>query len=321
MSESGRSHHITRALLLLALAGCGSDSNDEVIQRRLIPVLVKERTTAGRLANQDAWSPCTAEASDTAVVARSHCQARSSSATNDARLKKRWSPRLAKRSAVTLRAEALFELKWHNKSKVSLQRAIALLEQARKLAPTDPLILNDLAVAYIELAQLIQQLDPMLLALDLVGRALAHDSTQLAARFNRALIMERLYLDASARDAWARYLKMDSGSKWSEDAHPHKRALAQVPDSIRWDLASLASATPEAVSNWVRRSPQMAHDTFYAAVLPEWGRALQLGREERANELLRLAERIARGFAAFDGEQSVPLALDAIQRRPGEARR
>jgi hypothetical protein len=46
---------IGATLLSALLSGCDEPASDAVINRRLIPELVQQRITAGRLAHQDAW--------------------------------------------------------------------------------------------------------------------------------------------------------------------------------------------------------------------------------------------------------------------------
>ena len=49
------------------------------------------------------------------------------------------------------------------------------------------------------------------------------------ARFNRALILERLGVLEKARKAWAAYLDLDNGSEWSVEAREHLRELGPKP--------------------------------------------------------------------------------------------
>ncbi len=281
----------------------------------MIRKLIDQRLTVGRLANQEAWNACATLWTDGLVVPNTMCNETAADPTTDAALEARWGPRLsARRTPVTLRAEALLELKWHHDTLPALDRALAALEQARELVPQDPIILNDLAVAYIEMAERSQQLEPMLRALDLVERALVQDSMLVAARFNRALIMERLYLLESARRAWTRYLVLDAHSKWREEAEQHIRELPLTADTTTWNLAKLEAAPADSTRSWVSRSPQTARDFCFFTLLPAWGRAVQGGKGAHAKTLLRLAQDIARGFAEMQGDQSVALAIEPIMR-------
>jgi CHAT domain-containing protein len=222
---------------------------------------------------------------------------------------------------VSLRAGALLELRWGAGSPRAADRAIALLELARRRASDDPAVLNDLSVAYLEEAQTTQRLEPMLHALDLVERAVTRDSLASPVLYNRALVMERLYLLESARDAWSRYRAVERDPGWRAEADVHLRRLSAALEqgAKRGTLSTGGAASPALVAEFVKTAPQQARDTALQ-LLGEWGKALSRDQPDSAERVLGRVRMIADGFEAMDGDRSVGLALraveQAIRRRP-----
>src|SRR5215213_3985276 len=116
----------------------------------------------------------------------------------------------------------------------------------------------------------------MLRALDAVERAVAADSLDFSILFNRALILQRLYLVESAERAWGRYLAVERDPRWRSEAEAHARRVAQVPDTVSW--GSLLKSPPEQVdaaarariARIVRHAPHAARDSSFV-LLGAWG--------------------------------------------------
>jgi len=297
----------------LLLAGCGPDRHAPV-DARSVTALFDERFTAGRLAAQTEWHACAAEDRSVLVV-RSRCSPalkwgspgyeRLADATADAR------SRLGSDSSSSaLHARALLELRWHEGRPERLDRAVDTLQAARRALPRDPDVLNDLAVAYLAVGERDGRLRPVLRALETVEEALAADPAHLAALFNRALILDRLYLAASARRAWMQYLSRERDPAWQREAGERLRAataVAQPPadDRARW---LEAGADPAAVASFVRREPAHARE-FGFRVLGEWGLAVARRDSDRASRLLALAGEIAAAQDSLAGDRSVAEAV------------
>lgn len=298
--------------------------------RRLTNALLHERFTTGQLAGQEAWEPCALTDADS-LVPRSRCgrppQADTTRARRirDARRAARDEIRRAS-SATTLRAGALLDLRSANAAPARLDSAVARLEMARRRKPRSPVILNDLAVAYLELAERDQQLMPMLRALDAIERAFARDSTLPSVVFNRALIHQRLYLMGRAELAWKRYLRAEEDTAWRAEAEAHARRVEQAADTVTWEplLRSPparmdAGARADIVAR-VRNSPQAARE-FGFPLLAGWGTALEHGELPRSARLLALAREIGAAARALGLDQSVSLAVDAIDAAAGDSLR
>jgi CHAT domain-containing protein/Flp pilus assembly protein TadD len=315
--------------LLLAIGGCRHAVDDRSISQRSINVLLADRFTAGRLAQQTAWARCVLADTDS-VVPHTRCGEPPKQDT------KRWDRigglaselgRIGRRDSTPLylRAAALVELSAGAASPSRVAHAVTSLERARRLAPNDPEILNDLAVAYLELGQADQRLETMLRALDAIEQAVEHDSTAAAGLFNRALILERLYMIASAKQGWSRYLAVERNEEWRAEAQEHLQRLAQGMAARAWSqiqsLASTDGDTPPAeFVELVARAPQDARDSAFA-ILREWGVSLRSGDTAHAKASLAMAREIARALELRRLDGSVSLAVRAIDEAAGDPAR
>jgi CHAT domain-containing protein len=108
--------------------------------------------------------------------------------------------------------------------------AVADLSTARALSPNDPSLLTDLAIAYAMRAETAQHPVDYATALDLLGKALQLDASHLRARFNLALIQERLFNYQDAIEQWQAYLRLDVGSPWANEA---RRRLNDLLEKVK----------------------------------------------------------------------------------------
>lgn len=256
------------------------------------------RFTSGRLAKQP-WRPCRAT-DTTLLVPRSQCSEPIAASTPGLDAYRRGvlavrREQVRDSSVATLYAMALLNLRAQD-SRSALDRAVASLEQARAQAPNDAGILNDLAVAYLAVGERDQALMPMLRALDVVDAALARDSTYGPARFNRALILQRLFLAGSAAHAWSAYIAGERDEEWKSEAQVHLRELAQSQDSL----------APRFFS-------QRARQRFFA-LLGAWGEAVNTGNRARADSQLARATAL-RDSLGNAPDQSVAMTLDWLRPR------
>ena len=106
--------------------------------------------------------------------------------------------------------------------------AILALERAAAATPNDPVILNDLAVAYLERQRWRSDRVDAGRAMSTLQRAWQLAQTPEIA-FNRALAFEANHQDADAIRAWQAYLAMDSSSEWAADARERLNTLQQTP--------------------------------------------------------------------------------------------
>ena len=290
---------------LLLLAACAAESGTRTVVRHVHDRVIEDRFTIGRLARQNAWAACSSN-DTTLVVPRFRCGdaftpgtrsfERSAALSSDVRTL------LATDStADALHATAVFNLRWRGASVTSEDKAVALLERARRRDPTNPEILNDLAVAYLEIGQREQQLQPMLRALDVIEQAYEHDSTSLPTLYNRALALELLYLTARARNAWTRYAELERDAEWRADGVQRLEHLTRA-DTDPAQSTTGAPATP---------LPQAARDQAFRH-LGEWADAMARDSSRVATEALAQARRIGEALDELKVDRSVSLAVSAI---------
>lgn len=321
---------IALVLVMLGLAYGYASRSQETAGQRLARMLVAERFTAGRLTGQTAWQECV-PVDTTALVPPTRCGA---PPDRDSRRFRRieelvHAARAAPQpdsSPAALRARALVDLRFADTSTVALERAAATLEQALRLTPDDAGLLNELGVAYLALGQRTQQLTPMLRALDAVERAVERDSVRVEILFNRALVLQRLYLIASAERAWTRYLAVERDPRWRAEAHAHARWVAQVPDTVSWDAlltappVRLDDATRTRIAALVRSRAHAARDSAFV-LLGAWGRAVEAGDSASAAARLVVARAIGAALDARGADHGVSLAVRAIDESRGDVKR
>jgi CHAT domain-containing protein len=156
-------------------------------------------------------------------------------------------------------------------------------------AAADPRVLNDLGVAYLARSREPGRQYDGILAFDAIEHALSTGES-VEARFNRALILERLGLVATSQRAWEDYLSRDAESDWAREARAHLRALAapRGDASLRAEFDSaIGRCDDHAVAEIARRSPHTARLAVQDEVLAAWAHAATDGRRDAAATLLR----------------------------------
>ncbi|HVR38357.1 MAG TPA: CHAT domain-containing protein [Thermoanaerobaculia bacterium] len=146
-------------------------------------------------------------------------------------------------------------------------QAVARLRTAVQASPNDAAAWSDLAAA--QYAAALRLSRPSLLPEALVSadRALRIDARSPEARFNRALILERLGLAQEARAAWQHYLEVDSSSPWAAEARDRMKKIEQgadnrgAPDAQR----TRAYAEVETLGRWAESNS--AHELSSARTI------------------------------------------------------
>ncbi len=121
--------------------------------------------------------------------------------------------------------------------KGNIDQAILQFEKARDLAPENAEIFNDLGAALLEKSKTVQKSDSgqslelKSKALEDLSRAVELAPGLLAARFNKALCLQRLSMNAEAKNAWEEYIKLDPASPWTEEAKRNLNLLSNERQS------------------------------------------------------------------------------------------
>lgn len=317
-SIDGRATIIVAVVTLAALA-CRPETKEVAAARRLANMLSADRYTMGRLARNNSWQRCVIADTST-LVPRAQCGeairpageqfTRIQAASRDLRHVRAVNP-----SPETLHAQGLLTLRL-GRVPSAIDSAVASLERARRARPESAEILNDLAVAYLELGQRDQDLEPTLRALDAVERALDRDSTLRPALFNHALIQQRLYLTANAAKAWARFLAVERDEGWRQEAQDFARRLTSNEATSSWvDVRRGGRVAGDSVRvevmSLVRRSRNAARDHAFS-LLREWGAAVVQHDDSVAASTLGTIREIAVALDAVGADKSVALAVHSI---------
>ena len=178
---------------------------------------------------------------------------------------------------------------------------------------------NDYAVACITRSD---ELDDPTLAIDAVSacdHALAIDTRNAAAHFNRGLALTRLGLLTSAADEWKRAAADDPSSPWAAEAL--QRAHNVPPNTLDgWTsaLPHIAQLDAKQLDALVRAYPQQARTYGEGICMTEWADAILSGDSALADQRLTLARHIGDILRVFSGESllhdSVLAADDTIRK-------
>ncbi|HVT60349.1 MAG TPA: CHAT domain-containing protein [Thermoanaerobaculia bacterium] len=200
----------------------------------------------------------------------------------------------------------------------SVEHAVRDLAIAAALAPHDRALASDLAAAYLLCADSTGEPWDLVLALGASEAAAAPSPAAPEALFNRALILEKLYLRGEARQAWELYLRRDPFSGWALEAREHLRRLRQPVRAELWSarVAALRTAAlpgdATALRALVEILPQAAREHAVEEVLGEWGDLAAAGRNREARDRLATARAIGDALAALTGEETVARSVAAI---------
>ena len=156
-------------------------------------------------------------------------------------------------------------------------------------------------------------------ALASADHALRIDPLLAEARFNRALILEKLGLSDGAREAWQRYLEVDAGSQWAVEA---RERLAKLPAttgdasfrSRDLPLLERAVATNDRarVERLVAQYRQQARTFAEAEHLGLWGEAVLRGDVAEASRLRDVARAVGDALVRVNGESLLRDAVSSI---------
>jgi len=193
-------------------------------------------------------------------------------------------------SVASRHAIGAWNIVWRN-----TDAAIEELRVAAALDPRNAAVQSDLAVALLQHAELAQ--DPLSIvdAYSANDRALAMAPRLTEAVFNRALILECLYLRELAVGQWKAYLAIDDRSPWADEAR--NRLLELERPAASWSSArrnverAAARGDSAGLADAVRQFPWRARNDV-RALLIQWARLYTSG-DARADTVSRQALTLA----------------------------
>jgi CHAT domain-containing protein len=204
--------------------------------------------------------------------------------------------------------------------------AVADLSAASARRPASAGLLSDLAAVHLQRARIEDDRWELVLGLAAASKAVALDQGLLAAQFNRALALERLYLQAEARDCWQRYAAAERDPGWAREAAVHLAAVAAPaaaggPSSLRSQLEAATAGDHQAARRLAQRVPQALREYAEGEVLARWATAEAADRRAEADRWLAMARAAGEALARGGGDPMVADTVGAIDRarRQGSA--
>jgi len=181
--------------------------------------------------------------------------------------------------------------------------------------------LNDLAAASYILSSRADEAANLTRGLSAVDRALELDPLLPEARFNRALLIERLGLRDAAREAWQACLEVDSKPGWADEVRSHIARLSQPPPQFREILQRMYDGvSDESARKSVAEFPQESRTWGETEILGRWGAAYLAGNSGEAAQNLAIARILGRAVRQQSGEVLLSEAVDAIDRCAAQRR-
>lgn len=105
------------------------------------------------------------------------------------------------------------------------EAAIQSFQRALDVEADSSSLQTDLASAYFQRAELGDRANDYAKAIELLGKVLAKNADNPIARFNRALINEKMFLYRQAIEDWEHYLRFDPQGEWANEANQHLNNL------------------------------------------------------------------------------------------------
>jgi tetratricopeptide (TPR) repeat protein len=200
-------------------------------------------------------------------------------------------------------------------SAAGFDEAVSRLEEALVLEPHDQEVLSDLAAAYLVRAEVNDDPRDLLAAVTWSEEALRLDSGAVEAHFNLSLALEKLHLDAQAREAWSDYLANDGASPWASEAEARRKALEKMSIDVRWQgvkrllaAGTFSRQTPKALVDVTQQARLYLEDE----VLSAWADASAAGDLPRAAVELRRAAVLAPTLMGVTGDTLLTQAVELL---------
>jgi len=205
-------------------------------------------------------------------------------------------------------------LKDHSDDAVSVLSKLAASQN-------DATVWSDLAAARYATSIAAESPEQLAQALADVDTALRLNANLPEARFNRALVLERLGIRKPAISAWKHFLAADGIGPWAVEARSRLSALEREQPEFKevFDREySQLSADPTAARALARRFPQDARVTAETEILARWSEAMKNGDSSSASRHLGVASAIGAELADAGGERIVRDAVSAIAHAKGD---
>jgi CHAT domain-containing protein len=191
-------------------------------------------------------------------------------------------------------------------------QAVDTLKKAAEKYPNDAKVHSDLAAAYFSRFEALGQATDLETGYEAAAQAVKLDPKLLEARFNKALILERLGHNSAAAEEWNQYLKLERDKGWAGEAdrhtHPSGRPISEMWPRDKERLREAAGRSDrKTVAEVVSRFPERSRQYVEDEVLPRWAVAADADPED-----LAIAREIGVVFRANHGDRLIADAVAAI---------
>lgn len=160
-------------------------------------------------------------------------------------------------------------------------------------------MLNDLAAIYLAKNSITEQSIYLIKALSTIDKALEADPKCkiVEIRFNRALLLQKLFLFPTANQAWQEYLQIDGSSAWADEARSYLAQMDMPSLSDIWAKEHLKldeSAIKEGVNSptvktIIEKFPHLARLYAIDELLPSWADNFLSSNTVLAKQKLQIA--------------------------------
>lgn len=198
--------------------------------------------------------------------------------------------------------------------------AITSLEIALAKSPNNAEILNDLAVVYLARAEDEDQPADIFEALSFIDSAITADPTLIEAKYNLALILQKLTLSSQARKFWAEYLTKDKSADWVKEVNSYIDKLNEPTLTALWEreknkVAIAANKNDyQTVKHLVTEFPHFARMYALDELIPAWATAYLKGDFEQANQALQTAQAIGKVLIEIHQDHMIDDGVATINR-------
>lgn len=307
---------VAAVLLNVRRSSAARPAGAALVTERFAREAGRHRLTGPRLSVSRAHAPCPARVPPGGTIPRATCPAPRSAPSLSRDLLSP-APLDADPLDPARYAAALVDVLWADDRGVSLDRAVAFLESAARLAdrPAGVLadILADLSGAYLARAEVRQRPEDLFRALDAAARAAALEPDNATACYNQALALEHAGADGGAARAWARCAALDGGSGWGIEARRRAGERAAAAADRTRGGPPPPDATPAEVDAFARAEPGTARVYGWGEALGAWGEAVLRGDTAAGARALARADAVGRALARRGGDASLADAVAAIR--------
>lgn len=202
---------------------------------------------------------------------------------------------------------------------LSIKRFELALEEIPE-AKKNAIFLNDLAVAYLARAHDEEQPADIFEALSIIDSAVTADPNLLAAQYNRALILQKLYLYISARKYWNEYLAKEKSDEWKAEINKYIEELNKPTLTALWEkekpkvgLAALRGDYTT-VKQIVSEYPHFARMYALDELFPSWATSYLERDFDTSEEVLRVIQAIGKVLIEIHQDHMIDDGLSTIYR-------